>query len=449
MPYPGVPDSLIPKMERCVNSVMKTGKEKSNAIAICKSSIMKGEEAPNMEAVKIMELEGLTYDEAELSYQARKDLPDSAFCGPDRSYPAHDLPHARNALARVSQFGSPALQARVRACVYRKHPELKKDNEDLIIQSNISELKIDEEKGTLEAVALTVGLSANKRFYSDSIVKKVSEQMTGLKSYADHGEGLFSGGRGIKDIIGKIISSRYEEGKAIGIWQLSKSKSTREEILPKIKEGLITDVSIRASGSMRAMKMGEENVQEVTDIKVNSVDFVTEGGVEGAKIIRVFEAKNMPTLQNIENKEVKEIMTIDELKQAYPELVAEIEKPLTALKTSNEALTKENDEFKAKIKEKEIADLRTKLLGEVKESEEVKALIASKIIGSTEVELKKSIDEQVAFITKVKEANAKVTGNPPVIIEGKKKYTSSEQILNDPELSQEKKGELISKLWFS
>lgn len=322
------------------------------------------------------------------------------------------------------------------------------NKEDLVIQSSFSEIKLDEEKGTLEAVALTVGLSANKRFYNDNIVKKVSEQMTGLKSYADHGEGFFSGGRGIKDVVGKITSSRYEEGKAIGIWQLSKSKSTREEILPKIKEGLITDVSIRASGSMRAMKLGEEIVQEVTDIKLNSVDFVTEGGVEGAKIIKVFEAKNMPILETID-KEVKEIMTVEELRKAYPELIVEIEKPMEELKTTNEALKKENDEFKAKIKEKEIADLKIKLLSEVKENEEVKVLIAQRITGNTEEELKKSIDEQLSFITKVKEANAKVTGNPPIVIEGKKRYTSSQQILDDPELSQDKKGELISKLWFS
>lgn len=40
MPYPGVPKEKTPKMERCVNKVMKTGKSKSSAIAICKTSIM-------------------------------------------------------------------------------------------------------------------------------------------------------------------------------------------------------------------------------------------------------------------------------------------------------------------------------------------------------------------------------------------------------------------------
>jgi hypothetical protein len=40
MPYPGVPKELTPKMDRCVKKVMKDGKSKSSAIAICKTSIM-------------------------------------------------------------------------------------------------------------------------------------------------------------------------------------------------------------------------------------------------------------------------------------------------------------------------------------------------------------------------------------------------------------------------
>ncbi len=42
-------------------------------------------------------------EDAKLSYAARKGLPDSAFCGPDRSFPAHDAAHVRNGLARLNQ----------------------------------------------------------------------------------------------------------------------------------------------------------------------------------------------------------------------------------------------------------------------------------------------------------------------------------------------------------
>lgn len=66
----------------------------------------------------------MTNQDAKLKAAARKRLPDSAFCGPDQSYPAHDRAHAINALARVKQHGSPALQSRVKACVCRKYPSL-------------------------------------------------------------------------------------------------------------------------------------------------------------------------------------------------------------------------------------------------------------------------------------------------------------------------------------
>lgn len=59
---------------------------------------------------------------AKLTTKKRNDLDDSEFAGPDRSYPIEDASHARNALSRVSQFGSPALKARVRAAVKRKFP---------------------------------------------------------------------------------------------------------------------------------------------------------------------------------------------------------------------------------------------------------------------------------------------------------------------------------------
>ena len=43
-----------------------------------------------------------------------------------KKYPIEDMNHARNALARVSQNGSPAEKEKVRAAVDRKYPSLKK-----------------------------------------------------------------------------------------------------------------------------------------------------------------------------------------------------------------------------------------------------------------------------------------------------------------------------------
>lgn len=68
---------------------------------------------------------------AKLSYQQRKKLPSSTFVFPKKkpgggSYPIPDKSHARNALARVSQFGSPTQKAKVRAKVKSKFPSIGK-----------------------------------------------------------------------------------------------------------------------------------------------------------------------------------------------------------------------------------------------------------------------------------------------------------------------------------
>lgn len=68
----------------------------------------------------MVELEGFTFEEAKLSYAQREKLPDSAFCGPNRTYPAHDAAHVRNALARLGTFGGrvkAGVRARLLACL--------------------------------------------------------------------------------------------------------------------------------------------------------------------------------------------------------------------------------------------------------------------------------------------------------------------------------------------
>jgi hypothetical protein len=64
---------------------------------------------------------------AKLSSKKRNSLKTSSFAIPsERKYPIHDLAHARNALARVSQHGTASEKATVRRKVYSKYPSLKK-----------------------------------------------------------------------------------------------------------------------------------------------------------------------------------------------------------------------------------------------------------------------------------------------------------------------------------
>ena len=61
---------------------------------------------------------------AKLTAKRRNALPAKSFAGPDRSYPIPDASHARNALARAAQHGSPAVKAAVRAKVHSRYPSI-------------------------------------------------------------------------------------------------------------------------------------------------------------------------------------------------------------------------------------------------------------------------------------------------------------------------------------
>ncbi len=65
-----------------------------------------------------------------LKYKERQALGDSAFALPGRRYPIHDASHARNALARVAQNGSPEEKAKVRAAVRRRYPDIDVGGDD-------------------------------------------------------------------------------------------------------------------------------------------------------------------------------------------------------------------------------------------------------------------------------------------------------------------------------
>ena len=63
---------------------------------------------------------------AKLTTATRKKIPAGDFALAGRRYPIEDKSHARNALSRVSQNGTPAEKAEVREKVHRKYPGIGK-----------------------------------------------------------------------------------------------------------------------------------------------------------------------------------------------------------------------------------------------------------------------------------------------------------------------------------
>lgn len=63
---------------------------------------------------------------ADLTAKGREQIKKKNFALPaQKKYPIHDLPHARNALARAAQHASPATESKIRQKVYSKFPGLK------------------------------------------------------------------------------------------------------------------------------------------------------------------------------------------------------------------------------------------------------------------------------------------------------------------------------------
>lgn len=79
---------------------------------------------------------------AELTTKKRNRMQKTTFALPDqRKYPIPDLAHARNALARVNQKGSPAEKKKVYAMVVRKFPALAKRSSVPGVQKKMAKAK--------------------------------------------------------------------------------------------------------------------------------------------------------------------------------------------------------------------------------------------------------------------------------------------------------------------
>lgn len=374
MPYGGTTPAEDKKIERCVANLMSKGRDKSSAIAICKSSILK-KKKPGGES-KVMK--------------------------------------------KITQF-----------------------NEDLTF--NVVEKSINEEKRTVRVCALASCISANNKYYSPSIVESQIGKLKGRPSYADHDE------LNTKNMVGRIISEQYEANRLYADIKFSKAQGIAEETFQKVLDGTLDSVSIAASGSGKLVKMDGKEVLEVTELDINSVDFVPEGGVKEAKVIRVFESTdNIPEIK--EQEEVTDVKNVKELREKYSELVAEIEETKNAeLKKANEKATKFEQEL-AKLK---ISGFKESKISELDISDAVKDILRERVTGTTEAEVTESLKKESEFLESVSKAfekEAKIEGKGEHKEKKKEKENpleewSSKRVREDSRIPENLKGEAIDILW--
>jgi hypothetical protein len=101
-----------------------------------------------------------------LTAKTRKAIADEDFALPGRRYPIENLAHARNALSRVAQNGTPEEQATVRAKVHSKFPELKKQADVASkikgVGKHLAKYKRDYLLGTAAAGSLGTAVGSNR-----------------------------------------------------------------------------------------------------------------------------------------------------------------------------------------------------------------------------------------------------------------------------------------------
>lgn len=112
---------------------------------------------------KLAKCEGLTIEEAEQTYAQRKNLPSSAFCGPNRSYLANSKENICKSFALLSQFGhrlKPAVLASILAGLKRKAKRFSVEHEETIqLSMKILETPEDQVKAIIERFIKNEGLS--------------------------------------------------------------------------------------------------------------------------------------------------------------------------------------------------------------------------------------------------------------------------------------------------
>lgn len=131
-----------------------------------------------------------------ISTATRDSLSDDNFALPGRKYPIDTKARARNALARVSQFGSPSQQKKVRSAVKKKYPDIDVGGDD---------------SGKSEKPAMGV---AAKSLYSASSILLMLDQLNSIISSEEYEE-TWESIQGEAGTAGVDAIAKLKEGAAV------------------------------------------------------------------------------------------------------------------------------------------------------------------------------------------------------------------------------------------
>ena len=158
----------------------------------------------------------------------------------------------------------------------------------------------DAEGSVWEVVVIRAGLSHNKNFYPDTVLREAAPLFEGARVFAKpDAEHVKGGGRDVNKVVGWIASPRFAEGRAPDTGRISATmhltsgaanlRSTIVDAWKKGKKDLV-GLSIDATGRAKTELRESKSVRVAQAItKVNSVDLIVEPSAGGG-LVRLVEA---------------------------------------------------------------------------------------------------------------------------------------------------------------
>ncbi|XHS78504.1 hypothetical protein ACFJGW_00605 [Burkholderiaceae bacterium UC74_6] len=164
--------------------------------------------------------------------------------------------------------------------------------------------------GSIEVTIAKAGLSANRNYYSDSVLREAVALFEGVrvfaKSDADHTKGA---GKDVRGLIGGIYNVRFvegagsDEGSLVGIFRpIDPTDPVVTKMTEAVKRGMqgLMGLSLDADATTATVKRGKATVREAKKfVKVHSVDLIVEPGAGGG-LDRLTEATS-PSPSNSED----------------------------------------------------------------------------------------------------------------------------------------------------
>lgn len=255
---------------------------------------------------------------------------------------------------------------------------------ELDYRINLKEAKYDGKAGEVIAVLIEAGTNyAKKRHYPKATVEKAAPEFVGLKMYVNHPTDREDAERPERDLrtwVATIKESWPENGKAMA--RIAVHDKWLKELLEDDTARAHVGLSINCRGEFYTGSIDGQQMQIVEKIivekgpRMSSVDWVTEPGARG----RVVSLLESIARGGDMAKELKD-MTLEELREARPDLVKTIESGArvtapaaevieAAAKAGREAAEKRHAELVEADRQKLVAKgvLESQLKGLIKEA---------------------------------------------------------------------------------